>query len=172
MIASRIAAALLCLALLPVLAQQKSMKMIVGFPPGQATELAGRILAEGLTAELGYPVVVVNMPGQGGSIAMNALIASPADGSVITVSALAAYVINPHLYKSVKYNPMRDVEPIALVADIPVVLVVNPGVKAATFAEFLALAKASPGTLMHSSSATAPSRTWEWSISNAGLRST
>lgn len=136
----------------PALAQQKSIKMLVGFPPGQATELVARVLADALTTELGQQVVVVNMPGQGGSIAMNALIGSPPDGSVITVSALASYAINPHLYKSVTYNPLKDVAPIALVADIPVVLVVNPELKATSLADLVALAKAAPGTVMHSSS--------------------
>jgi tripartite-type tricarboxylate transporter receptor subunit TctC len=133
-------------------AQSKPIRIIVGFPPGQATELVARVLADALGPELGSPVVVFNMPGQGGSIAMNALIASPPDGSVITVSALASYAINPHLYANVHYNPLKDVVPIALVADIPVVLVVNPGVKAGTFAEFVAYAKAHPGELSHSSS--------------------
>jgi tripartite-type tricarboxylate transporter receptor subunit TctC len=133
-------------------ADSKPIKMIVGFPPGQATELVARILAEGLTQELGQPVVVFNMPGQGGSIAMNALIASPSDGSVITVSALASYVINPHLYSSVHYDPLKDITPVALVADIPVVLVVYPGLNVSTLPELVALAKAKPGQLMHSSS--------------------
>src|SRR5437867_2928589 len=139
-----------CAAFAPSAAAQT--KMIVGFPPGQATELAARVLAEGLTREMGSPVVVVNIPGQGGSIALNALINSPADGSVITVSALAAYAINPHLYSSVRYNSLKDVAPVALVADIPVVLVVNPAVKATNLKELVALAKADPGVLMHSSS--------------------
>jgi len=141
-----------CAALLPAAAQQKGIKMSVGFPPGQATELVARVLAEAMTQELGQPVTVMNMPGQGGSIAMNALIGSPPDGSVITVSALAAWAINPHLYKSVKYNSLRDVAPVALVADIPVVLVANPSLKANSFGELVSLAKASPGQLMHSSS--------------------
>lgn len=141
-----------CAALLPAAAQQKGIKMIVGFPPGQATELVARVLAEAMTQELGQPVTVLNMPGQGGSIAMNALIGSPPDGSVITVSALAAWAINPHLYRSVKYDSLRDVAPVALVADIPVVLVANPTLKAGNFGELVALAKASPGQLMHSSS--------------------
>src|SRR5262249_327026 len=146
------AAAALCLAAGLAAAEGKPIKMIVGFPPGQATELAARVLAEALGPELGAPVIVVNMPGQGGSLAMNALIASPPDGSVITVSALASYAINPHLYSSVKYDPRRDVSPIGLVADIPVVLVVNPGVEAKTFAELVAYAKSHPGELDHSSS--------------------
>lgn len=137
---------------LPAAGQPKATKMIVGFPPGQATELVARILAEGLARELGHPVVVVNMPGQGGSIAMNALINSPNDGSVITVSALAAYAINPHLYQSVRYNTLHDIVPVALVADIPVVLVVNPQLRVASFRELLAFARLNPGMLSHSSS--------------------
>lgn len=139
-----------CLAATSVIADP--IKMIVGFPPGQATELAARALAEGLTRELGDPVVVVNMPGQGGSIALQSLINSPPDGSVITVSALASYAINPHLYGSVRYNSLKDIGTVALVADIPVVLVVNPGVKATNVRELVELAKAKPGGLMHSSS--------------------
>ena len=135
-----------------VAAFAEPIKMIVGFPPGQATELAARVLAEGLSRELGDPVVVVNMPGQGGSIALQSLINSPADGSVITVSALASYAINPHLYGSVKYDPRRDLAPIGLVADIPVVLVVNPALKANDVKEMVALARREPGGLMHSSS--------------------
>ena len=141
-----------CLAAGVAAAQGKPIKLLLGFPPGQASDVAARVLAEALGPELGSPVVVVNMPGQGGSVAMNALIASPPDGSVITLSALAAYAINPHLYSSVKYDPRKDVSPIGLVADIPVVLVVNPEVKAKTFAELVAFAKANPGKLTHSSS--------------------
>jgi len=147
-----LAAALAALSTLALAADPKPIKMIVGFPPGQATELVARVLAEGLTQELGQPVVVFNMPGQGGSIAMNSLIASPPDGSVITVSALASYVINPHLYKSVHYDPLKDITPVALVADIPVVLVVNPALGVSNLAELVAMAKAKPGQLMHSSS--------------------
>lgn len=148
LIAAALAAA--CTALAPAAAEP--IKMIVGFPPGQATELAARLLADGLSKELGDPVVVVNQPGQGGSIALQALINSPPDGSVITVSALASYAINPHLYSSVKYDSLKDLAPIALVADIPVVLVVNPSVKADSVKELVALAKADPGGIMHSSS--------------------
>lgn len=143
--------ALACAAIGPSGAAE-STKMIVGFPPGQATELAARVLADGLNRELGSSVIVVNMPGQGGSIALNALINSPPDGSVITVSALAAYAINPHLYSSVRYNSLKDIATVALVADIPVVLVVNPALKASNLKELVALAKADPGALMHSSS--------------------
>lgn len=133
-------------------ADSRAIRMIVGFPPGQATELVARTLAAHLSTELGRPVIVENRPGQGGSIALGALAKSPADGSVITLSALASYVINPHLYKSVPYDVMKDIEPVALVAEIPVVLVINPSLKVNSFAELVKYVKANPGKVMHSSS--------------------
>jgi tripartite-type tricarboxylate transporter receptor subunit TctC len=132
--------------------KDKPIRMIVGFPPGQATELIARVLADSLGRELQQPVIVENKPGQGGSIALGMLASSPADGSVITVSALAAYAINPHLYKSVPYDVQKDLAPVALVADIPVVLVASPETGFKNFGEFVAFAKAHPGQLKHSSS--------------------
>ena len=132
--------------------KDKPIRMIVGFPPGQATELIARVLAERLAKELDQPVVVENKPGQGGSIALGAVAASPPDGSVITVSALAAYTINPYLYKSVPYDVQKDLAPVALVADIPVLLVASPSAPFKTFPEFIAYTRAHPGDVKHSSS--------------------
>src|SRR3954464_11783168 len=78
-------------------------RILVGFPPGQATDIVARLLAERLTASLGHPVIVENKPGQGGSVVLAQLARSPADGSVLTLSALAAYLVNPHLYGNVQY---------------------------------------------------------------------
>ena len=89
-------------------AARKPIRMLVGFPPGQATELIARVLAEQLTKSLGQTVIVENRPGQGGSLALGVLAKSPADGSVIALSALAALVANPHLYKSVPYDTLKD----------------------------------------------------------------
>ena len=127
-------------------------RILVGFPPGQATDLVARMLAERLTIALGHPVIVENKPGQGGSIALAALAKSPPDGSVLSLSALAAYVVNPHLYSSVGYDTLKDLEPVAMVADLPLVLVVNPAVPAKTLAELVAYAKANPDKLTHGSS--------------------
>lgn len=132
--------------------RDKPIRMIVGFPPGQATELIARVLADMLGKELGQTVVVDNKPGQGGSIALGALATAPADGSVITVSALASYAINPALYKSVPYDTLKDFAPIGLVADIPTVLVTGADSGISSFADLLAKAKAAPGQLKHSSS--------------------
>lgn len=130
----------------------KTTRILVGFPPGQATDLVARLIAERLSQATGGTFIVENQPGQGGSIAVSRLAKSPADGSIITMSALAAYVVNPYLYKNVAYDSVRDFDPIALVADLPLALVVHPSVPANTVKELVDYARANPDRLSHSSS--------------------
>lgn len=137
----------------PSLAQpQKTLRVLVGFPAGQTTDLVARLIAEKLALALGHPVIVDNRPGQGGSLALGVLAKSPADGSVMTISALAAFVANPHLYKNVAYDTLKDFDPVALILDIPLVLVTNPALPVNNVAELIAHAKANPDKLSHSSS--------------------
>lgn len=130
----------------------KTTRILVGFPPGQATDLVARMLAERLTVALGHPVLVENLPGQGGSIALTRLAKAPADGSLMSLSALAAYVVNPYLYKNVLYDSLRDFDPIILVAELPLMLVVHPSVPAATLKELIDYARANAEKLSHTSS--------------------
>lgn len=130
----------------------KTTRILVGFPPGQATDIVARMIAERLTGALGHPVIVENKPGQGGSVVLAQLARSPADGSVITLSALAAYLVNPHLYKSIQYDTLKDFDPIGMVADLPLALVVHPSVPAKSLRELVDYAKANPDKLTHSSS--------------------
>jgi tripartite-type tricarboxylate transporter receptor subunit TctC len=127
-------------------------RILVGFPPGQATDLVARLLAERLGPALGETVIVENRPGQGGSIVLASLAQSPADGHTLVLAPLASLVVNPHLYKSVGYNTRRDFAPVALVADLPMVLVVNPALPVKSVAELIAYAKANPEKLAHPSS--------------------
>jgi tripartite-type tricarboxylate transporter receptor subunit TctC len=138
---------------LPAFAQGgKPLRILVGFPPGQATDAVARMLAERLTTSMGQPVIVENKPGQGGSVVIAQLAKSPPDGSVVTLSALAAYSVNPHLYRNVGYDTLKDLDPIGSVADLPLALVVNPSVPAKTVAELIAHVKANPDRLSHPSS--------------------
>ena len=130
----------------------KTTRILVGFPPGQATDLVARILAERLTTALGHPVLVENLPGQGGSIALTRLAKAPADGSLLSLSALAAYVVNPYLYKNVQYDSLRDFDPVILAAEVPLVLVVHPSVPVSTLRELIDYARANPEKLSHCSS--------------------
>lgn len=130
----------------------KTVRILVGFPPGQATDAVARMVAEQLTTALGQTVIVENKPGQGGSVVLGQLARSPNDGTVMTLSALAAYTVNPHLYKTVGYDTLKDFEPVATVADLPLALVVNPSLPVKTVAELVAYAKANPTQLSHPSS--------------------
>jgi tripartite-type tricarboxylate transporter receptor subunit TctC len=126
-------------------------RVLVGFPPGQATDQVARMLAERLSSALGWQFIVENKPGQGGSIVLSQLARSPADGTVVTLSALAAYSVNPYLYTTLQYDSVRDFDPISLVADLPLALVVHPSVPAKTLKELVDYAKANPDKLSHMS---------------------
>jgi len=130
----------------------KTTRILVGFPPGQATDIVARLVAERLTVALGHPVIVENRPGQGGSVVLAQLAKSPADGSVLTLSALAGYLVNPWLYGNVQYDTLKDFDPVGMVADLPMMLAVNPAVPAQTLRELVEYARANPERLMHSSS--------------------
>jgi tripartite-type tricarboxylate transporter receptor subunit TctC len=127
-------------------------RILVGFPPGQATDLVARLLAGRLGPALGETVIVENRPGQGGSIVLASLAQSPADGQTLVLAPLASLVINPHMYKSVGYDSLKDFAPVALVADLPMLLVVNPSLPVKTVPELIAYAKANPDKLAHPSS--------------------
>src|SRR3546814_8235770 len=82
--------------------------MIIGYPPGQATDIVGRLVADKLSQNLGQPVIVENKPGQGASLALAQLTKAKPDGYTLVLSATAAYVTNPHLYKAVGYDTLKD----------------------------------------------------------------
>ncbi len=143
------------IALFVTLAEAKSAELtriLVGFPPGQATDLIARLLAEKLGPMLGETVIVENRPGQGGSIALAALATSPPDGHTMVLAPLASMVVNPHMYKTVGYNSLKDFAPVALIADLPLLMVVNPSLPIHDVAELVAYAKANPDKLSHPSS--------------------
>jgi len=127
-------------------------RILVGFPPGQATDLIARLLAEKLGPMLGETVIVENRPGQGGSIVLAALAASPPDGHIMVLAPLASMVVNPHMYKIVGYDSLKDFAPVALIADLPMLMVVNPSLPINNVADLVAYAKANPDKLSHPSS--------------------
>jgi len=127
-------------------------RILVGFPPGQATDLIARLLAERLGAALGETVIVENRSGQGGSIALASLAQSPPDGHTMVLAPLASLVVNPHMYKAVGYDTLKDLMPVAQVADLPLLMVVNPSLPINNVAELVAYAKANPEKLAHPSS--------------------
>lgn len=128
------------------------VKIMVGFPPGQATDTVARILADSMSKLTGSSYIVDNRPGQGGSLAMGAVAKSPADGSVMMLTHMSAVATNPHLYKSVPYDSLKDFEAVGLLADLPFVLVCHPSMPFNNVEQLVRYAKANPGRLTNSSS--------------------
>lgn len=138
----------------PSLAQpypNKPIRLIVGGVPGGGWDLAARLLADRMQAELGQPVVVDNKPGADGIIAANLAAKAPPDGYTLMPAVSAQMMINPVLHVPLSYNPEKDFEPISMIGFYPLVLVTNPAVPAATIKEFVAYAKANPGVLNYGS---------------------
>ncbi|TDP72355.1 Bug family tripartite tricarboxylate transporter substrate binding protein [Roseateles toxinivorans] len=125
---------------------KKTLTVVVGFAAGGATDAAARIIAKKLQDNLGQTVVVENRAGAGGNIAHQYLAAAPADGSVILLGSIGPLTIAPHMMK-VGYDPQKDLAPLTMGVSFPNVLVVHPGTGIKTFADFIAKAKAKPGTL-------------------------
>ena len=136
----------------PVAATGKVVKIIVGFPAGQATDMVARVLAERLNAATGDNFIIENRPGQGGSVALAQLAKSPANGSVMMLAHMSALATNPHLYQSVAYDSLKDFDAVGLVGDLPFVLVCNPAIPAQNLAELIQYAKTNPDKLTNASS--------------------
>ena len=118
----------------------RQVTFIVPFAPAGSTDLLARLLAERLQQRLGKPFVVENRPGAGTVLATNFVAKSPPDGYTIMM-AVSSLAIDATLYKSLPYDPARDLALVALVATVPFVLVVNPSLPATTVADLIKLAK-------------------------------
>jgi hypothetical protein len=134
------------------LASGKVVKVFVGFPAGQATDMVTRVIAEKLNALTGDNFIVDNRPGQGGSMALSQLAKSPPNGTVMMMAHMSALDTNPHIYKSVGYDTLKDFESVGLVGDLPFVLVCNPNLPAQNLKELIAYVKSNPDKLTNASS--------------------
>ena len=123
----------------------KPVTVIVPQSPGGANDAIARIVAQKLTEALGQQFIVDNKPGAGGNIGTSAAAKSRADGYTLMLTVNSAHVINPALYKSTGFDPVKDFEPISPVATAGYVLVANNAFPPKTVAEFIAAAKAAPG---------------------------
>ena len=122
----------------------RPVRVIVGFAPGQAIDIAMRIIAQRLSERLGQQVFIENRPGGGGNIATEAVVRSPPDG--YTLLAIGSNnMINATLYPKLAYDFSREIAPVASVYRVPQVMEVNPSFPAKTVPEFIAYAKARPG---------------------------
>nr|WP_302474580.1 tripartite tricarboxylate transporter substrate-binding protein [Roseococcus sp. MDT2-1-1] len=122
----------------------RPLRIIVPFGAGSTTDLLGRLVAQRLGEALGQPVVVENRPGAGGNIGTEAAARAPADGHTLLMGAASTNAINPSLYRSLRFDPIRDFAPVALVGLVTNVLVVPPSLPAASVPELIALARTRP----------------------------
>lgn len=129
----------------------RPITLLVPAAPGGAADTIARVFAQHLSRELGQSVVIEDRPGAGGNIATGAAAKAPRDGYTLLLSVGSAHTINPSLYERVPFDPLKDFQPISLVATAPYVLAVNPGVPAKNVAELVAHAKSMPGKLNYAS---------------------
>lgn len=130
----------------------KDVRIVAPFPAGAPADQIVRMIAGPLQAAWGQTVVVDNVPGAAGSVGVARVAKSPADGYTLVMSGDAAIVVNISLYKSLPYDPVKDLVPIIQIGRTPNILVVNKDVPARTLEEFAAWAKEKPGTVRFNSS--------------------
>jgi len=127
------------------------VKIIVPFNPGGITDNLARILGKGIADATGKTVIVENKPGAGGNLGSALVAKSPPDGHTLLVSAPGNFAINQFMYKSMPYSPEKDLTPISVIGQTPMVLVVHPSVPVRSVSELIAMAKNQPGKLNASS---------------------
>lgn len=127
----------------------KSIRIIVPFPPGGGNDVIGRIIAQKLTERLGQQVVVDNRAGANGIVGLQALMQAPPDGYTIAVAAAGPMAVNPSLYEKLPYDSLKDFSYITNMVIFPLILVTHPSVPAKTTQDLINLAKAKPKQLFY-----------------------
>ena len=129
----------------------RTIRILVGFTPGSATDISARMFAQKLGEAWSAPVTVENLPGAGGSVGGERVGKSPPDGYTLYWGANGALTINPSLQVNPTFEPLRDLAPVVRLLVMPSILAVNTDVPAKSVAELIALARASPGKLSYAS---------------------
>src|SRR5215510_14029887 len=148
---------LIALLLLPAgtaLAQdypERPVTIVLPYTPGGSVETVARLLGERLAQKLGKPFVIENKPGAGTVIGASYVARSTPDGYTLLLATSTTMAINVTVFKNLIYDPMKDFVPVALVAGVPFILVVNPNLPIQTVEEFVNLAKGTPGGLAYAS---------------------
>ncbi|MBP7566445.1 MAG: tripartite tricarboxylate transporter substrate binding protein [Burkholderiaceae bacterium] len=141
----------LCLAQATVHAQSdwptKPVRIVASFAPGGSSDLVARQIAQHLSTRYGQQFVVENRAGAGGNIGVDFVAKAPPDGYILGLATSGPLANNKSLYNPMPFDAEKDLSPIALVGEIPLVIAVNPAVKANTLAEFVAQSKSAPNAL-------------------------
>jgi tripartite-type tricarboxylate transporter receptor subunit TctC len=129
----------------------RPVRMVVGFPAGNASDIVGRLGAQALSERLGQQFIIDNRPGAGGNIGTEVVVRAAADGYTLLLASPST-TTNATLYSNLTFNFLHDITPAAGIARAPYVMVLNPAVPAKTVPEFIAYAKANPGKINMASS--------------------
>jgi len=151
----RIAAIVMSLLTIQVSAQtypNKPIKIVIPYGPGGAPDILGRLIGVKLQTSLGQAIIVENHPGAGGTVGTDFVAKSAPDGYTILVATTANLSISPHLYPKLPYNALKDLAPVSLVANSPLILTISKDVPANNLKELIAYGKANPGKLNYASS--------------------
>jgi tripartite-type tricarboxylate transporter receptor subunit TctC len=124
----------------------RPVHIIVGFPPGGATDINARLIGQWLSERLGQPFIIENRPGAGSNIGTELVVHAVPDGYTVLLAGPPT-AINATLYEKLNFNFIRDIAPIASIVREPLIMAVNPSVPAKTVPEFIAYAKANPGKI-------------------------
>jgi len=139
---------------LAVMAQgypSKPVRLVVPFAAGGTTDVLARLMGQKLSESLGQQFIIDNRPGANGNLGTEMAVKAPADGYTLVMSYDGTMAINPSTYRKLPFDPQKDLAPVASVAQVPLIMVVHPGVPAKSLAEFVAYAKANPGRINYSS---------------------
>ena len=128
----------------------RPVRLIVGFPPGGAADILGRIAAQQLTERLGQQFVVDNRGGAGGLVATEISAKAAPDGYTLLFTSIP-HVINPHLYKKVQYDAVKDFAPVVQFVTVPLMMAANPSLPAKTVKDLIAYVKSQPGKINYAS---------------------
>lgn len=126
---------------------ERPVTIVVPFPPGGATDIIARVVADGLSNKFGTQFIVENRGGAGGTIGTAHVAEADADGYTLLMATLATNAIAPSIYPSLRYDPAKDFDAISMTSDIPSAVIINPEIPAKNLAEFIEYAKGNPGKL-------------------------
>jgi tripartite-type tricarboxylate transporter receptor subunit TctC len=135
----------------------KPIRLVVPYPAGGAADVMARALAQKMSADLGQTIVIDNRGGASGMVASESVAKAPADGYTLMFGALQTHAINPALFKSMRYDPVKDFTPISLTHFNPRVLIVSASLQVNSLAELIARAKSKPGAYTYGSAGIASS---------------
>jgi tripartite-type tricarboxylate transporter receptor subunit TctC len=150
----------------------KPIRLLVPFPPGGPADILGRVIAQKMSEDFGQQVLVDNRPGANTIIAAELAAKAPADGYTVLMAIDSTLTMNPALYTKLPYDPIRDFDPVSLIAIVPSLLVVNNNFPANNVQELIAIAKAKPGQIMFGSGTIAMQLAGELFNSMAGTKLT